>query len=59
MISFFQIKVFIYTIKYKFNKLLTSTNCVFFTCDPFISLDLSKFNIEKVKICYICLVIEK
>ena len=39
----------IYTIKYIFNKLLTSTCCMFFQCGPFISFDFSNFNTEKVK----------
>ena len=39
----------VYTIKYKFNRLLTSTSCMFFECGPFLSLDFSNFNTEKVK----------
>ena len=38
----------IYTIKYKFNQLLTSTNFMFHCCSCLISLDLSNFNTEYV-----------
>ena len=38
----------IYTIKYKFNKLLSTTRSMFYECDSIKTLDLSNFNIEKV-----------
>ena len=38
----------IYTIKYKFNKLLSTTRSMFYECDSIKTLDLSNFNNEKV-----------
>ena len=37
-----------YIIKYKFKNLIESTNFMFYNCSSLISLDLSKFNTEKV-----------
>jgi len=38
-----------YIIKYKFNKLLNSTFCLFYDCSSFESLDLSNFNTNNIK----------
>ena len=37
-----------YIIKYKFKKLLNSTNFMFFNCKSLLSLDLSNFNTQNV-----------
>ena len=37
-----------YKIKYKFKKLLNSTNFMFFNCKSLSSIDLSNFNIQNV-----------
>ena len=37
-----------YSIKYKFNKLLSTTRSMFYECDSIKTLDLSNFNNEKV-----------
>jgi len=37
-----------YIIKYKFNKLLNSTFCMFYDCYSLVSLDLSNFNTKNV-----------
>ena len=47
--DFLFLDIGVYTIKYKFNRLLTSTSCMFFNCGPFLSLDFSNFNTEKIK----------
>ena len=50
----------IYTIEYKFNKLLKYTNCMFFNCTELISLDLSNFNTQNViNIWDLCFIIVK
>ena len=38
-----------YIIKYKFNKILDSTFCMFYCCNSLVSLDLSNFNSKNVK----------
>jgi len=38
----------IYSIKYKFNKLLSTTKSMFYECDSIKSLDLSNFNNENI-----------
>ena len=37
-----------YTIKYKFNNLLTSTSFLFYNCHKITSFDLSNFNTENI-----------